>query len=178
MLAAAACRYRPEPVPIRGERDDLARLAGSWVGEYTGTTSGRTGNITFTLKAETDSAFGDVLMVPAGATNSFLPADSPIEHRQHAGSPQVLRVSFVRVAGAQVSGTLEPYTAPDCDCVVRTTFTGTIGGDAVDGTFVTRGPSGYEQAGRWRVVRAKNGETLTLLQLSPTDGARPWTDDQ
>jgi hypothetical protein len=153
ILLATACRYRPEPIPIQGDRTEIARLAGTWIGEYTGTSSGRSGNITFTLKAGTDSAFGDVLMVPAGTMNPILPADNPTDHRVHARSPQVLQVSFVSIAGGRVSGTLEPYVAPDCSCTVRTTFTGVIATDVIDGTFVTRGPSGLEQTGRWRVMR-------------------------
>ena len=153
LLMATACRYRPEPIPIQGARDDIARLAGTWVGEYSGTTSGRNGSITFMLKAGTDSAFGDVLMVPRGAMNELSPADNPVEHQRHAGSAQVLRISFVSISAHRVTGTLEPYIAPDCDCTVRTAFTGTIGVDAVEGTFVSRAPGGYEQIGRWRVVR-------------------------
>jgi hypothetical protein len=150
---AMACQSRPDPIPIQGDRAEMARLAGTWVGEYTGTTSGRSGSITFTLKAGTDSAFGDVLMVPTGTMNPIVPADNATEHRLHAKSPQVLQVSFVRIAGGRVSGTLEPYVAPDCTCTVRTTFTGQVTSDLVEGTFVTRGPSGLEQAGRWRVMR-------------------------
>jgi hypothetical protein len=115
--------------------------------------SGRTGSITFTLKAGTDSAFGDVLMMPAGGLNPLRPADNPIDHRAHTSSPQALRVSFVSVANGRVSGALEPYIAPDCECTVRTTFEGAIGADAIEGTFVTRPPVGPEQTGRWRVVR-------------------------
>jgi hypothetical protein len=80
-------------------------------------------------------------------------ADNPAQHRLHARSPQVLQVSFVAVADARVSGTLEPYLAPDCQCVVHTTFTGSISGDVVKGTFVTRVPGGAEQGGRWKVMR-------------------------
>lgn len=153
LLGAAACRYHPDPIPIQGARSEIARLAGTWVGEYSGTTSGRSGSITFTLKAGTDSAFGDVLMVPVGGGNPIAAADNPAQHRLHARSPQVLQVSFVAVADTRVSGTLEPYLAPDCQCVVRTTFTGSISGDVVEGTFVTRVPAGAEQGGRWKVMR-------------------------
>ena len=153
ILGATACRYRPEPIPIQGQRAEIARLAGTWVGEYSGATSGRSGSITFTLKAGTDSAFGDVLMIPAGGQNPIVAADNPAEHRLHARSPQVLQVSFVLIAEGHVSGTLEPYRAPDCDCLVRTTFTGSISGDVVEGSFVTRAPGGYEQGGRWKVMR-------------------------
>lgn len=153
VLVASGCRYRPEPIPIGGARFEIARLAGAWVGEYSGTVSGRSGSISFTLKAGTDSAFGDVLMMAAGSLNPVMAADSRIDHRSHANSAQVLRVSFVSVANGRVFGTLEPYIAPDCECEVRTTFDGAIGTDAIEGTFVTRAPGGLEQTGRWRVMR-------------------------
>ena len=69
-------------------------------------------------------------------------------------SGQVLRIAFVRVAGGAVSGTLDPYTDPDCKCTVQTTFTGTLRGTTIEGTFVTRGSQlPNEQSGRWRVTR-------------------------
>ncbi|MFN2566944.1 MAG: hypothetical protein ABR499_18250 [Gemmatimonadaceae bacterium] len=80
-------------------------------------------------------------------------AHDPGEHLAHARSAEVLRVAFVRVAAGQVSGMLEPYVAPDCQCQVTTSFTGTVQGDVIEGTFVTRGAAGLEQSGRWRVSR-------------------------
>jgi hypothetical protein len=77
------------------------------------------------------------------------------DHLAHARSTDVLHVTFVRVAEGRVSGALEPYTAPDCQCVVSTTFSGSLRGDVVDGTFVTRGANGLEQSGRWRVTRRR-----------------------
>lgn len=73
----------------------------------------------------------------------------PLELR----SSQVLRIAFVRVAGGNVTGTLDPYTDPECQCTVQTTFTGTLRGNTIEGTFVTRGPLPREQTGRWRVTR-------------------------
>jgi hypothetical protein len=153
VLVATGCRYRPEPIPVRGERAEIARMAGTWVGEYSGSTSGRSGSITFTLQANADSAFGDVLMVPASNMAPLRPTDNAAQHALHARSPQVLQVSFVIIADGRVSGALEPYTAPDCECTVHTTFTGAVGSDAVEGTFVTRSTGGYEQKGRWRVMK-------------------------
>lgn len=67
--------------------------------------------------------------------------------------PEVLAIRFVRVAEGAVSGRLEPYLDPDCDCEASTTFTGRVHGDVIEGTFhvVSRGVSGT--TGRWRAWR-------------------------
>ena len=154
-LLLAACHYQPTPVPVQGERSAIAALAGQWAGTYAGDQSGRTGSITFRITERGDSAFGDVLMVPAQGIGPR-PVDVPAEHLRHAHSPQALAIEFVALSGNRVRGTLEPYVAPDCECRVHTTFTGTVSGDAVEGTFVTRSADGLEQTGRWRVTRKRN----------------------
>lgn len=66
----------------------------------------------------------------------------------------VLRIAFVGVANDAVTGTLDPDTDPDCKCTVQTTFTGTVRGNTIEGTFVTRGSQlPAEQTGRWRVTK-------------------------
>jgi hypothetical protein len=150
---AAACRYVPSPIPVAGTEADLAALAGEWTGDYSGTESGRSGTITFSLRAGTDSAYGDVFMVPRGNGNMPFPLDAKADHVRHARSDRWLAVQFVRVRGGTVSGTLEPYVAPDCDCQVSTTFSGRIAGNIISGTFVTRAGSGFDQRGRWSVER-------------------------
>jgi hypothetical protein len=85
-----------------------------------------------------------------------LAAHGEREHMAHARSADVLRISFVRVAEGQVTGVLEPYVAPDCQCRVTTSFTGTVKGDTIEGTFATRGPEGLEQTGRWKVSRGRS----------------------
>ena len=52
-----------------------------------------------------------------------------------------------------MEGSLEPYVAPDCNCVVTTVFRGTVAGNQIQGDFVTRGESGLRQEGRWSVTR-------------------------
>ena len=105
------------------------------------------------LRSVADTARGDVMMIPraSGETATDEARRAPLALR----SNQVLRIAFVRVAGGAVTGTLDPYTDPDCQCTVQTTFTGTLRGNSIEGTFVTRGsqlPS--EQRGRWRVTRS------------------------
>lgn len=151
-VALAGCHYQPWPVHLEGTPSDVAELAGEWVGEYSGAQSGRSGSIIFRLSAGRDSAFGDVLMVNQRG-GAITAGDSPTEHARHAQSSKLLRIAFVRIEGGRVRGALEPYTEPECDCTLSTTFTGTVSGDVVEGTFITRDEASKEQSGRWRVTR-------------------------
>jgi len=157
VLAAslAACHYVPTPIPISGPQADLAALAGDWTGEYNSLESGRLGSITFSLRAGADTAYGDVYMTPRDSWNALFPMDAPMEHLRHAHSAQALAVQFIRVQNGTVSGTLEPYIAPDWECEVTTTFFGRITGNVISGTFVTRNALGWEQRGRWSVERTR-----------------------
>ena len=167
MLSAMAalafgCRYRPEPVPVLGVHLDIELLGGDWDGEYSNLDSHRGGSIFFRITSHGDSAFGDVLMrVPASET-APRPVDLLTGHEQHAQSVELLNISFVRVAGGNVQGELEPYIAPDCGCVARTTFYGRVSGDVIQGTFVTMMDRGSRQHGEWWVRRA-----LPMVQPLP-----------
>ena len=154
LSTAAACHYRPAPVGLQGSPGEIAALAGEWTGEYTGTQTGRNGGILLQVVAGRDTAYGDVIM-STGAGQQLLAAHAPSEHEAHARAAEVLKITFVRVAGGGVTGALEPYRAPDCQCVVATTFSGEARGDMIEGTFVTRGPGELQQSGRWRVQRRK-----------------------
>jgi hypothetical protein len=153
LLASLACASAPpETVPLVGSASDVSSLVGEWSGEYDGGSGGRSGSIVFVLRSAADTARGDVMMIPraSGETATGEARRAPLALR----SNQVLRIAFVRIAGGAVTGTLDPYTDPDCQCTVQTTFTGTLRGNTIEGTFVTRGsqlPS--EQRGRWRVTR-------------------------
>jgi hypothetical protein len=153
ILAVVACRYRPEPFPVRGSPSAIGALAGEWIGEYQSRESGRSGAITFQLEAGRDTAYGDVLMSTGDQRFVLRPTDAPDAHRAHVKSAQALRVLFATIASGEVSGRLEPYVAPDCDCVVTTTFTGVVDGSTISGTYFTRGPMGWIQRGSWRAVR-------------------------
>ena len=152
LVVVAACRYQPTPVTLHGEAASIAALRGDWSGEYWGNTSDRRGSLNFTISATADSAFGDVIMLnPQG--QQIRPIDSGDLHRLHSTSAQALRIDFVRVGGGMVSGTLEPYIAPDCNCQVSTTFTGNVLGDTIRGTFVTNGRQGGNRDGMWMMTR-------------------------
>ena len=152
-VASAGCRYEPSPVRLEGSASDIAALAGEWIGEYSSLDSRRSGSITFTIRAGRDTAFGDVVMVPSGG-NAVMAAD--VDARVHAGhsvAPEVLRITFVRVFGGMVAGELEPYVAPDCACVVRTVFQGTVKSQTVSGEYFTSNGANLRQQGRWSAWR-------------------------
>lgn len=154
-LAAGCGRFRTQPVPLHGDTGTIAALAGRWSGEYEGLDTGRGGTITFVLRAGSDTAIGDVLMEQRGTTTLFRAVDVGQTHLAHASSPQLLAVSFVAIAPDEVTGKLEPYTAPDCSCTVTTTFRGRIVADTLEGTFTTTAPMLTTQNGKWRMVREK-----------------------
>lgn len=155
LTATLGCASRPASVRVIAERGELAPLAGAWSGEYRSAATGRSGSIVFRLSAAGDSAYGDVVMVPRGADEPLHPAQAPSAPASRRRSPQVLAISFVRVSHDSVSGRLEPYHEPECDCTLSTNFTGLVTGNAIEGTFATTGaPTATSpQTGTWRVRR-------------------------
>jgi hypothetical protein len=153
-LALAACGASRSPVPVVGASTDVSALKGDWGGEYSSAESGRSGSISFTLRSAGDSAFGDVVMIPAATGRPLTPYQQP----GMAGSSQtpastVLTIRFVRVQQGHVSGTLDPYADPQTGSRLLTTFTGELKGNTIEGTYSTRLPSGETQTGRWSVQR-------------------------
>jgi hypothetical protein len=154
LAALTACQYHPTPISLQGEASSIAALRGDWSGEYWSSASERRGALNFTIASTADSAYGDVIMfTPLG--QQIRPVDAGDQHRRHSGSTQALRIDFVRVGGAMISGTLEPYVAPDCNCPVSTTFTGNVLGDTIRGTFVTNGTQGGNREGMWLMARKR-----------------------
>ena len=157
-LLVVGCTARPAAVPVQACPDALARLAGGWTGEYSSAATGRSGSIVFTLTAGRDTAFGDVIMVPGGSEQPLAAAPRAGAAGQSMGGRPATRgltIRFVLVAGDSVSGSLDPYAAPDCDCVLTTTFTGRVHANRIDGTFTTYGDArtGAPLHGRWAVTR-------------------------
>jgi hypothetical protein len=153
---ALACASKPTPITVTGDR---ASLAGKWVGEYVSPNTGRSGSIVFNLSPSGDAANGDVVMVPRGYDRALQPYNAGNTAGvtvQGAAPSQVLTIKLVRVSGDTVSGVMDAYRDPECDCPVQTTFTGRINDDTIDGTFSTSGrPSAGPQTGTWRVKRSK-----------------------
>lgn len=154
-VALSACGAYRSPVPLVGPTTDVNALTGEWGGDYSSAESGRSGSISFTLKAATDSAFGDVVMIPAGLGRPL----TPWRGENMTGGPQagpastVLTIRFVRVESGHVSGTLDPYADPQTGARLLTTFSGELKGNTISGTYTTRLPSGDTQTGRWTVQR-------------------------
>ena len=151
-LALGACGASRSPVPLVGASADVSALAGEWAGDYSSAESGRSGSITFTLRAAGDSAFGDVIMIPSAWGRPLMPYRQTVAGNQ---SPEttVLTIRFVRVQQGHVSGTLDPYADPQTSARLLTTFSGELNGNTIAGTYTTRLPSGETQTGRWSVQR-------------------------
>ena len=149
-VVAAGCASTPAEVRIEGAPTELSALAGDWEGEYSSAATGRLGSIVFKLVAGEDHAHGDVLMIPRGSSDPYRPRGG--EGPAPAGGSQLLTIRFVRAEGGRISGTLDPYWDPDCDCEVTTTFVGQVKGDAIEGTFTSERTAG-RVFGNWKVSR-------------------------
>lgn len=134
-ITVAGCAGSKKDVEVKsGDPEELARLAGSWKGDYHGVESGREGPIELTLELGRHTATGQVLM----------------------GGTTPLQIEFVSVEQGKVKGTIAPYTDPNCSCQVETSFLGTLAADTIDGTFATKlGDTGQVQTGSWRVERQR-----------------------
>lgn len=152
---ALACATAPSPFPVTGSPDDLRALAGEWHGEYGGSPTGRTGSVFFEIRPGSDTAHGDVVMLPQRSNIS--PAEAERLTMQSVRAlAQVLTIRFVRIEGGSLSGRLDPYRDPDCNCTVVTTFLGHLNSPStIDGTFTTRGTGIPTRVGWWRATRAR-----------------------
>lgn len=149
-LLGTACGFQGTPVPVSGE---TALLEGEWEGTYSSRETGRTGSILFRLAAGTDSAYGDVLMIPAEAQPMRMPSAPELAVAPRK-LPQALAISFVRCDAGAVTGQLDPYLDPDTGERVYTTFDGRLRGNEFRGTFTIVYPgSGHRVTGTWSVKR-------------------------
>lgn len=119
-MLALACTSAPAAVPIQATPAEISALAGHWEGEYSSKATGRLGSIVLDLIAGEDHAHGDVLMIPRGSNDPYRPARRPGgQGPGPAEATQLLKIRFIRAEGAGLSGTLEPYWDPDCNCARR-----------------------------------------------------------
>jgi hypothetical protein len=154
-VLATACHSAPsQPVPIVGSPSAIQSLVGEWDGSYEADDGSRTGSIDFHLRAGSDTAFGDVIMIPRGWERPVTPEDSPAVQNREVIPPRTLTIRFVQVAGDQISGELDRYRDPDCGCLLRTVFEGQQSGNKLTGRYLS-----YHQEGRppvsgtWQAVR-------------------------
>ena len=153
-VALGACGASRAPVPLVGAAADVSALTGEWAGDYSSAESGRSGSISFTLRAAGDSAFGDVVMIPSALGRPLVPwRQENATGANQTPSSTVLTIRFVRVERGHVSGTLDPYADPQTGARLLTTFSGELNGSTITGTYTTRLPSGDAQTGRWTVQR-------------------------
>ena len=153
VLAISRCASTPPAVPVEGAAGDLSALAGHWEGEYESPATGRLGSIVFDLTSGEDHAHGDVFMIPRGSTKAYGPAPvQPGQSPSQGATSQLLTIRFVKAEGGKVSGTLDPYWDPDCNCEVTTTFVGEVRGNTVAGTFSSSRNAG-RVFGTWKVTR-------------------------
>ena len=142
--------------------------------------TGRSGSIVFNLSFTGQAANGDVVMIPRGYGRALVPYGATTTagmQTQNVGGSQVLTIKLVRVSGDTVSGVLDAYRDPQCDCPVVTTFTGTVNGNTIDGTFTTRGsPSAApqdrnlaskarDQIARWGIAIGRVFDRAACAQL-------------
>src|SRR6266480_1549881 len=155
VFVLTACGASRAPVPLVGASSDVTVLTGEWAGDYSSAESGRSGSISFTLRAAGDSAFGDVIMVPSTWGRPLVPwrQENAIGSNQAPAASTVLTIRFVRVEHGHVSGTLDPYADPQTGARLLTRFSGELNGNTITGAYTTQLPSGETQSGRWSVQR-------------------------
>ncbi len=132
-------------VPVGGDRGDVDRLAGTWVGEYACEETGRHGTVVFRLEVGADSVQATVLMTPRATDAVPVPAAIP------------LRVHAVEVTGRSFRGSLDRYDDPEWDLLLETEFGGALAtDDHIEGYFRAEGTQvdTTPQCGRWWATRA------------------------
>lgn len=145
----------PPPIPIVGDSRQVSVLIGSWSGEYSSWMTGRHGVIQFALAAESDTAYGDVLMLPRAPRSSAGNADRISSPRLE--SPLAIPVGFVLAAHDSVFGVLEPYQDPVSGRTLITRFAGRLRGDRIEGAYVTHDTGTDETtSGEWNVRRLRS----------------------
>src|SRR5678815_795552 len=139
-LMVTGCAASNASVAVEGNDLDVSLLAGKWEGTYEGVQSGRKGVVGLDLSAGNRVAEGKVLM------NSL---NDPNNARE-------LTITFMKVGGRKLVGSITPYTDPQCNCTVETEFTGTLTGDTISGSFASA-PQGKpkQNAGTWTATRKR-----------------------
>jgi len=149
----AACVSPLNRFSIDASPDLLAAMAGRWTGEYDGL---RHGLIDFTLAADSNSAYGDVLMTPATGESPTPMSGTTAFRYGPAGQNRstILTIHFVHVDRGRVMGMLDPYWDRERGCEATATFYGVLGDGTIEGQFVSTCRGGMPALrGRWWVRR-------------------------
>jgi hypothetical protein len=159
IMLVPGCALRAPRTEISTNDFDLSPLIGQWSGEYSSEATGRTGDISFALRAGEAAASGRIEMVAREPEQVVVPAERPMVNGSlGVSASRLLTIHFVRKEGNRVIGLLDPYTDPDCACRVTTTFEGAfIDGRTIEGTYSTIGSelAHIPAGGQWKVTRAK-----------------------
>ena len=133
-LVLSSCAGRAPPIPLLGAQADIDQLQGEWTGTYeVRSGAARSGSLFFDLKAAADTAYGMVMMSVLMNRQADLSAGAyPVASLQM----EPVAIKFVRAAGGQITGELEPYCDPVTGDRLRTTFVGRIEKHRVQGTFI------------------------------------------
>ena len=154
--AMLGCASRPQAVPVIAAPLDLSLLAGAWEGQYLSLEAGRSGSITFSLEAGTDTAFGQVLMVPRTMPPLRNPSGVHYGDAYRMPPMQPLTIGFVRAVGGAITGTIAPYYDAECGCTRSAVFRGRVENDLIKGEFISRPEeTGDAFSGEWEVRRMK-----------------------
>lgn len=155
LLMGVACAPVISRTPVHGSASAISRLAGEWSGDYSSTESGRSGAIQFRLRAGADTAEGDVIMTPRQDPNASDVMARSLPTLPYTAVSPAITIRFVAVGGDQVSGELDPYRDPECGCALKTTFSGQVRGNVIEGTFQSQGDGFHHLPanGKWRVTR-------------------------
>jgi hypothetical protein len=157
-LGLSSCSSMPPPVPVSGSPAQIQALAGSWAGSYSSAATGRYGTVRFTLAAGSDTAHGDVFMVPRKPIRPTQQQSGAVV--SSPATPSTLHIAFVHAAGDSVRGTLDPYQDPDCACTLVTWFEGRMSGNRIQGRYTSRNTeTGERTFGEWSVKRQKEDAT-------------------
>lgn len=155
LVPLLACHSKPsQPIPVVGASNDVARMAGEWDGFYESDDGTRGGSIDFHLKAGSDSAVGDVLMIPRDWGQPVEAWERAEVTSADAPSARTLTIRFVRVEGDSVSGRMTPFRDPTCGCRVVSSFAGKIRGGKMQGRYESlHEETGRVIRGRWEATR-------------------------
>ena len=152
-LFLASCTSAPPPVvPVVATAPASMALAGKWEGEYSSIQTQRSGSIRFQLAAKSDSAFGDVVMLPK--RTPYRTSGNEVSAAPVADPPaQTLSINFVIATGDSVFGQMDPYEDAQ-GSVLLTRFAGLMKGDRITGRYFTSNLRTSEaSSGEWSVRR-------------------------
>jgi len=136
-----SCSSGGQEITVVGEKKEIGELAGLWQGTYDSDDGARTGTIELRFEGDTKTASGNVVMSASDNPDAAL----------H------LRIRFVQIAEGWISGRLDPYQDPECDCMVESLFQGRLAGDSMVGTYSTRGVAEeFLRTGSWVMTRSSS----------------------